>query len=198
MSHTHPNPTDRERCIAYLLGEMPVQQATDFEAQLCDPQLAESLLRESELLLDISNASSVTPASLPFPAPTSTQSAAKSSRYVVIAMAAGLLLVVTAGVWSSINRTSKSRVAQSEPDTEIGFDSGLDIELANEWASHTNQWTSQDEVEELFAIDGLDELSLLSEDNFADSEDALASNDELEWIMVAFESSDAPEATNDG
>ncbi len=40
----------RERCMAYLLGDMTVEQSSMFESELDDPTIAAAMQRESDLL----------------------------------------------------------------------------------------------------------------------------------------------------
>ena len=46
----------RERCFAFLIGEMSDSEAKRFESQLSDPEVAAILEQESDLILQLSQA----------------------------------------------------------------------------------------------------------------------------------------------
>lgn len=188
-----PSPTDepslRERCSAYLLGEMSVQQRTMLEAEFTDPAVSDALSRESELLLGLADCQSLRPVKLSQTKlaeapPEQRQPASRRGLVLACVTLAASVLIASFVAWQPTDKTS-SLTMQSKPNNTAP---SFELVLAKTWAHPAMQWTS--------------ESTPTSEDEFADlvvdEVDETEDDESLGWMVAAVEVSIRQEKRNDG
>ncbi|MCC9599574.1 hypothetical protein LOC67_03300 [Stieleria sp. JC731] len=209
----------RQRCLAYLLGEMDANEQLAFEADLDDESLQNALIRESELLCQIASSTALDtaatstnshlqdtahlqPATQPaftVPASDAPTAAIANQRLVLMlaALAAGLLLVI------SIFNTDRSR----QDDFEL--------QLATEWANRIGAermdgWPAAAAIDSDsnsdVALIALPDLAAVApsvtdgnhpEDLFADNGSG-ESDESIDWMVLAMEDNLLEDDRNDG
>lgn len=156
------DPRLRDRCQAYLLGEMDSGEAAEFEGMLDQPLVAEAVLMESELLLQVSNATEPSPVELP-PIDLPPRRSLRSVAIAISGLAAAFLIAVL------IQQTrDASQVTDSEPVDPLQLAIAL-AEPAVQWDTPT--W-------EMSVTDAIDDDDPLDQTN----------EEDLDWMLVALES----------
>ncbi|MCA9140346.1 MAG: hypothetical protein KDB00_26425 [Planctomycetales bacterium] len=169
----------RDRCLAYLLGEMTPQQASTFEAGLVDPVLADALLRESDLLCAVAMSDSS--------AHTHFKSRSVSIRQIasLVATLAAAILVFVAYRFSKESESNPNDLQVSAaPAAEL-----FDLQVAKTWVDPAIDWDA--DVRENIAVTAIDDI-------FNDVDDTDV-DETFEWMVAAVEASiDLGDDQNDG
>ncbi|MEL6105626.1 MAG: hypothetical protein AAFU85_06305 [Planctomycetota bacterium] len=169
----HDDPSQlADECLAYLLGEMPDQTRTEFEARLSDPQVAETLERESELLVRLSQSDLNSPA---LPSSAALLSSPRSFGWLFAVAAAILLLAGVA--WQT-----------RPPHAETLTATTLEMKIAQAWADSATLTSEELAIEDSTWI-----VTEVSED-----EPLNDSIDSLDWMVAAVEVEAFEEDQNDG
>lgn len=196
----NPNLNDRDaatrqRCLAYLLGELSERESAEFEASLDDKELSSALLRESDLLIGISAgevsrcaAQRRPQQSLPCPTPPEIPSARSlfSKRALTVACAALAATLIIAVGFSRLKTDHRPVVAMLTADTP--HDDSFELALAKAWVQPAVQWVAE---EPEVPID-----VPITETSDAVTEDA--SEESFEWMVAAVEASMPAGENNDG
>jgi hypothetical protein len=170
--------TDRERCMAYLLGEMDECQTAAFESELGDRSLSAALSRESDFLFCVATNESLdsgrNPVSTPaLPCP-SARPTTRSIVALIASLAATILFVSFYSFPRPIKTTSQTAQAGNDPSP-----ASFELQLAMAWVDPAIDWTSDDQ-DDFFAT--APEIGLGSIDE-TDSEES------FEWMVAAVRSS---------
>ena len=176
----------RERCSAYLLGELNDQQTAAFEAQLDDPYLSESLLRESDLICGIATNQSLESVPDGQPVPSPAPHASPRNRSFAVLLSALAATILFAFVYS----LPKSREANAFALTiETKTPSvSFELELAKTWVQPAIDWSSDDQ----------ERFNDLSAEEPLKSFDEADSDETFEWMVAAVEASIREGERNDG
>ncbi|MEO1524348.1 MAG: hypothetical protein AAFX06_02880 [Planctomycetota bacterium] len=162
-----------DRCLTYLLGEMPTAERAEFEQQLCDPDVASLFERESQLLLELADAKTHSPAPPSAAAPPS--NAFSATRRVGWLMALGAAVLLLVGVAWQANQSGDDRGNGS-----------MELRIAQAWADSP-----------ILSSDVLgDELGWTVEDDGQDETDELT--DSIDWMVAAVEVDNVEDGRNDG
>ena len=181
--------TARERCMAYLLGEMNDHQTAAFEAELVDPALSEALLRESNLLVRVATDESFAVGDkleLARPLSSPSPSARPTTRSIVIlisSLAATILIVSFYSFSHQVKTTSQTVQAGNAPSP-----ASFELALAMTWVDPAIDWISDDQ-EDFVAPDN---------DNGYRSLDDTDTEETLEWMVAAVQASIQGGENNDG
>lgn len=160
-----------DECLAYLLGEMPERARTEFETRLSDPDVAETLERESELLVQLSQSDLDSPA---LPSPTSPHSPSRPLGWLIAVAAAILLLAGVA--WQT---------RQPGADTPTA---SLEMKIAQAWANNPTLLSEELAIEDFTWV-----VAEASEEELASE-----SIDPLDWMVAAVEVESFEDDQNDG
>ena len=178
-----PSHGQSEQCMLYLFGELDADQAAAFEQQLrSSPQLADELMRQSEVIAGLSQSVSTTPvvASAPSPVPVLAS---------VLAIATCIVLIVL-GVRPSLQeRDGMASLPNSAQQPSVPSE---DLLIARAWAASHFDLFAEDAGTIDLEFD--DPLALASEDT-ADVDTTLS------WMFIGISANideHSAGATNDG
>ena len=196
----------RERCMAYLLGEMPASQARIFESELNDPVVAEALAKESDLICGLAEsdladqvlapdhvtanptAANSTAANQVIPEPSENASTTlRAVTRLISALAAVALLAAGYAFFPSTGRHSR-QVAADLASTDVK------LAIAKTWAEPAIDWAADSQAEDDLGI-GSDLAEFDDPAELSSSED----EDSFDWMMAAVKASIGEgEPRNDG
>lgn len=188
--------------MAYLLGEMDTDHVVQFELRLTDPEVAQALLQESQLLCELAvrdtwpaldpPAQTTAPDASPCPAPqASTDSASprplRTLSVLFTAIAATLL------VGFLVPRGQPESQSVGLPETEAQW-VGLPFEVAQALVDPAIEWTPAwgPQNEAAWA----EEMPASFANDLETSDDD--PDDALGWMVVAVKAAQLQEADNDG
>lgn len=191
----------RQRCMAYLLGEMSPAEASRFESELNQPEIAEALAVESELifrladcdLLDQSSGRQSPPA-LPCPDSSSSPLPAFSVRRItaLIASLAATFLIVAVSLNSNLNPVDESTTAMNLATSPALV--SFELELAKTWVQPAIEWPAETR-DTLVETDDCIPLISLEE---ADASGEAGAEETFGWMVAAVEASIREGDRNDG
>ncbi|KAA5544579.1 hypothetical protein FYK55_09690 [Roseiconus nitratireducens] len=204
----------RQRCLAYLLGEMDEPQRAQFESQLDAPDVAEVLVQESQLLLDVVDAcdqfprgtQSVAASALPCSAPAkqpgsvtkATTSASRESDsldsrtwrraiMVAFALAATVLFAVVTAPFTQQSDTMSSAV-QSQDERSEQFQ----LRLARVWVDPAVDWESESDTAVSDSLTAVEEIPVRETESPTDQDES------LDWMVTAVRAVSLEGQPNDG
>lgn len=169
----------RQRCHAYLTGDMSESETVAFENDLADPAVANALERESRLLLDVVHQADALSEGVLLDASAPTRPHHSRSRAKVwcsiLAIATALLAAV---VYDHANTDSEAEIESAAP---------FDLAVAKSWLQPAIQWDSEDDVwsQDLVDFDNQTTASGPSDDSIA-------------WMVAAVEVVRQTPEQNDG
>lgn len=191
----------RERCMAYLLGEMPESHARKFESELNDPVVAEALAKESDLICGLAESDLVvqvfaqdhvtanqTASNQVIPEPSENASTTlRAVTRLISALAAVALLAAGYAFFPSTGQHSR-QVASDLSSTDVK------LAIAKTWAEPAIDWAADSQVGDDLGI-GNDLTEIDDPGEYSDSED----EDSFDWMMAAVKASIGEgEPRNDG
>ena len=175
----------QDQCIRYLLGEMSIDESSQFERRLeSDPLLGDTLVAQAELFSQLGMTSSVDTASKAVPATQDNHSHVAATRWIQVIAAIAACVVAVASVWWFQSRGT-ARVAQKTDTTlndpvkhNLGTDE--DLMIARAWvdgplslALNPGDETLQESIETT-------SIEPLLDPNDDSSDDSI-----LQWMMAA-------------
>ena len=183
----------RERCLAYLLGEMTSGQAAAFESELDDPKVSAAMERESELLVCLASTNRLSAPVGPSRDPEDASDEAASTKdsdaftlQAVVRFISALAAILVLSLGYTLYSVSFDDDQATGPTIAL---SDNQLVLAKHLVEPPIEWNWNDEAD--FAEAG----EVVEEDNF-DEPDEQGS---LDWMVAAFEASIQEESSrNDG
>ncbi|WP_182869263.1 hypothetical protein [Stieleria mannarensis] len=191
------DPLLRQRCSEYLLGEMTTADAAAFESEFDSPLVAQALIRESELLCNVSagslptvDAIAPTPRSQP-PRETSIATMRTRQRVMVLitSLAASVLVLSLSRMNSTqnqIDRTATALNLESIPNPAT-----FEYELAKTWVVPAIDWETID-------WQSVDWEAAEPDDEPDDDISDVGNDDSFSWMVVAVEAAMVQGEQNEG
>lgn len=191
----------RDRCVAYLLGELDAKETVAFEQRLDDPAVAQLLVQESQLLRNLASPPlwSATTA-LPPPCPGPTVKPAPSLRAVGVLISAIAATLLIAWMIGRDGRDESSIVAIHPMATRTALQPiGFRWELTRALVEPAIEWSGPPELTESPAWQSDIAFTVVEGPANEDpaNEDS-ATEENVDWMVAAVKVSGLTEGNNDG